>query len=154
MIGVNFRKEGRLSVQEHVLTGRERVNLHLYMESSSRPSGCACYKTTGCQRYMLAFSVVAQLFPVCVLHACCHDPCPATLGSLYAALTLLEASCFVRKLILPQRPFYSLGTVKITSLGIHPLLSCNVQMHYPCQLVSFCGTHAVDIFHLMFLWIY
>lgn len=59
MIGVNFLMEGRLLVQELVLTGRERVNLHLYMESSSRPSGCACYKTTGCQRYMLAFSVVA-----------------------------------------------------------------------------------------------
>lgn len=31
------------------------------------------------------------LFSLCILHACCHDPCPATLGTIYAAFTLPEA---------------------------------------------------------------
>lgn len=76
------------------------------------------------------------LHPLRVLCACCHGPCPASLGYVCKSHTA-RGLLVGRKLIFPPRPFFLLGTAQIISLGFCTLLSCFAEMDCPCQLVDF-----------------
>lgn len=92
------KKEWVLKTRQRVKPGsyglwqRQSSNLAFLTPVQCSQSCRLCFATRKHYGWALwAYTAVAQLLPLCVLCAGCHDPCPSTTGSIYAALTLPEA---------------------------------------------------------------